>query len=293
MSATTRGILTLLVALLFFSLTDVIAKTLSQRVGSGMALWARYLGQTVLVTLIILPKGVQVLKTRYPGLQALRSLLLLSATGFFFTALSKIGLAEATAVFDINPVLITLGSALFLGERFGPRRAVAVVISLMGALIIIRPGTAVFDPAALLAVGAALCYTGYALLTRRVGRDEDIWTSLFYAALLGAVVITPAVPLFWVPPGNAEILLMLAIGGTAALGHLLLIRALQLAEASLIAPFGYASLLFATLWGVIIFGERPDAWTFTGMVVIVAAGLYVWHRETFSPASRPSHAPPI
>ena len=113
-----------------------------------------------------------------------------------------------------------------------------------------------------------------------MGRDEDAWTSLLYTAAFGAVVLSAVVPFFWVTPDPVAALLLLTLGSVGALGHFCLIRAFMVAEASLIAPFSYVGLLFATLWGMLVFAEVPDALTILGALVIVGAGIYVWHRET-------------
>lgn len=283
------GILLYLFAVLTMSVMDLIAKTLSQELPVVQVVWARYAGQTALVTLIVLPRIRQVARTRYPGLQFLRSLVLLMATSMFFMAVSRMGLAEATAIMDINPVLIALGAALFLGEHIGPRRLFGILAALTGALIVIRPGSAVFSPAALFPLAAALFYATFALITRRVGRDESVLTSLFYTALLGAAVLSVAVVPAWVTPSGKALVLMVLIGMIAALGQFLVIRAFTLAEASVVAPFSYVGLLFATFWGALFFDTLPDGPTIVGATIIVAAGLYVWHRESQEArrASRP------
>ncbi|TDL79596.1 DMT family transporter [Palleronia sediminis] len=281
-------------ALFFLSAMDAVAKRISIETNTAMALWARYLGQTLIVAAICLPRMPGVLFTRHPRLQVLRSMMMFGATGFFFTAITYLGLAEATALMEVSPVLITLGGALLLGERLGPRRVLGIAAALIGALIVIRPGTAVFTPAALLPLAAAICYAGYALTTRFVGRNEDAWTSLFYTAIFGAIVLSAALPLFWVRPGAGTVGLMLAIGFIGAAGQLLLIRALQAAEAGVVAPFGYSGLLFATFWGWLVFSELPDGATVIGMAVIAGAGLYVWYRETRAgaPVAVAAPAPP-
>jgi len=279
-SDTARGILLMIAAMFLFSGMDVCAKLIGHRTNTVMALWARYAGQTVIVTLLVLPRLNSVMKTNYPGLQLLRSIFLLVGTTCFFFGMVLIGLANAAAIFDINPVLITLAAALVLRESFGPRRLFGVLASLVGALIIIRPGSAVFSLAALLPLVAAVGYTCYAITTRFVGRDEDTWTSLFYTAAFGAVLLSFAVPFFWVPPDTQTIMLMLLIGAIGSIGHFCLIRAFSMTEASVLAPFAYVGLLFAILWGILIFGEYPDFYTYLGALVIVAAGIYVWHRET-------------
>ncbi len=136
-----------------------------------------------------------------------------------------------------------------------------------------------FSPWSLLPLGAAFCYAGYSLTTRYVGRSEDPWTSLLYAALFGAVILTAIVPFHWVEITPKVGGLMLLLAGLGTTGQLLLIRAFTAGEAAMLAPFGYAGLVFATVFGIVFFGDWPDAWTWTGALVIVGAGLYVWHRE--------------
>lgn len=271
--------LALLTALLFSGL-DALAKALVPDYPAVQLVWARYAGQTAIVGLLLLPRGRQGFVTRYPGAHAARSVFQFGATALFFSALAHIGLAEATAIMEIAPVLITLGAWAFLGERLGPRRLAGVGVALIGALIIIRPGIGVFQPAALLPVGAAVCYAGYAIITRKVGSDEPVMTALFYTALLGTAVTSALVPFVWEPVAAGDLARFVGLGLLGAAAQFCLIRAYALAEAAVIAPFGYVGLLFASVWGVALFDEVPDGWTVLGALAIVAAGLYVWHRET-------------
>lgn len=280
MNDTKLGILLMILTVFLFSIMDVMAKEIAHRTDTVMAIWARYLGQTVAVTLVVLPRLGQVLRTNYPWLQLLRSIFLLCATTCFFYGFVRIGLANAASLMALNPVLITLGAALFLGEKFGIRRAVAIAAAFLGALIILRPGGDMFQFAALFPLAAAVLYSSYALVTRFVGRDEDTWTSLLYTAVFGSVILSAVVPYFWVEPDSTATILMIIVGVIGAVGHYCLIRAFMIAEASTVAPFAYAGLLFATTWGIFIFDEFPPAATYLGAVVIVGAGIYVWHRET-------------
>lgn len=280
LSPTSTGIVLYILAVMSMSVMDLFAKLLSEHLPVIQVIWTRYAGQTLLVTALLLPRLGTVVRTRHPWLHFLRSLFLLLATSCFFFAISRMGLAEATAIIDVNPVLITLGAALFLGERFGLRRALGIGAALVGALIIIRPGSAVFSPVALLALAAAFFYAAFAIATRFLGRDENIWTSLFYTALLGALVLSVVVVPYWERPDTTALLLMVGVGLVSSLGQFLIIRALMLAEASAVAPFSYIGLLFATLWGMLFFDTFPDRATLIGGAVIVAAGIYVWHRET-------------
>ena len=161
-----RGILLMIVTVFFFTLMDVMGKAIAHRTDTVMALWARYTGQTTVVLLLVLPRMRSVLHTRYPGLQLLRSVFLLCATCCFFFGFVLIGLANAAAIMSVNPVLITLGAAIFLGERFGVRRAAGVGAALIGALIIIRPGSEVFSPYAVFPFAAAIMLPRPSSITR-------------------------------------------------------------------------------------------------------------------------------
>ncbi|WP_299149496.1 DMT family transporter [uncultured Tateyamaria sp.] len=275
-----RAILLMLGAIFCFGLMDVAVKAASPSTGVMTALWARYGGQFLIVLIIVAPRLRQVATTAHPKLQIARSVLLILATLFFFLALGRIGLAQATAVMALNPVLITLGGALFLNEALGVRRIGAIVTALIGALIIIRPGADVFQSAALLPLVAATCFAGHALVTRQLGQAEGVWTSMFYTGLIGAAVLSTIAPFSLVPLAPTAIVLLIAIGVLGTIGQLLLVRALSLAEAGLLAPFNYSGLIFAIIWGLVLFGERPDGATLFGALVIAGAGIYVWHRET-------------
>ena len=279
MTQTKLSVLLMIGSMLMFTLMDAVAKVLTQEIGVWPTLWTRYLGQAVLVFLIVLPRLGKIVKTSFPLLQLARSVFLMCATMCFFWGISNIGLAEATAIMDISPVLITLGAVLFLGERIGIRRVIGIIGALIGAMIVIRPGSDVFSVYALFPLGAAICFSGYNIITRFVGAREDPWTSLFYTALFGAIVFSTIVPFHWQPLSTFTITLMATLSVMATLAQWLLIKALSLGEASLLAPIGYIALIFATLWGFLLFGDLPDQWTVIGALVIVASGVYVWSRE--------------
>ena len=279
MKATSLPILLMIGAVFCFASMDATAKYLMKEIGPAQTIWARYTVQAVIVTVFILPKINVYGRTNYPKLQFLRSVALMMATTLFFFAFSRLGLAEASAIFNISPVLITLGAFLFLREQIGPRRLIGIIVSLLGALIIIRPGTGVFSIYALLPLGAAIFYSTYSLATRFVGTDESPWTSLFYSAIFGAICYSIYIAFYWNPMSNNAILLTIIIGLFGTAGHICLIRALTLGEASLVAPFIYTNLLFTTTWGFVLFGNLPDFWTIVGALIIVAAGIYVWARD--------------
>ncbi len=280
-AATRKGILFMLLAIVLFTTMDAAAKGLIERYPAAQVVWARFAGQTLIVLAVLRPRrALRALQSQHPWLHMVRSACQLGATALFFSSLAHIGLAEATALTDTNPVLITLGAALFLGEKLGLRRILGVIAAMTGALIIIRPGLSVFTPAALLPLGAAICYTGNALLTRHLGPKEGAATALLHAALFGCVLTTLALPFVWQPIARADIALFALLGLLGTGAQLCIIRSFSIAEASVVAPFAYLGIVFATLWGMALYGEFPDGYSMFGALVIVVAGLYVWHRET-------------
>ncbi len=279
--ATRRGILILILGIALFTTMDAVAKGLLQHYPTPQVIWARFIGQAVLVTLILGPSRIlPTLNSAYPLTHLARSAFQLGATGFFFFSLGYIGLAEATALADLNPLLISLGAALFLGETLGRWRIIGLGFALTGALIIIRPGAGIFTLAAVLPLGCAVSYAGSALLTRVVGQKEGPATAMLHAAFFGAIVTSLIVPFTWQPIALGDLPRYAALGilGTAA--QFCLIKAFSMAEASAIAPFSYLGIVFAMLWGIALYAEYPDFWTIIGALVIAASGLYVWHKET-------------
>jgi drug/metabolite transporter (DMT)-like permease len=280
---TARGILLMIAAILLFTTMDATAKGLIQRYPAPQVIWVRFAGQLLIVILLLRHHIGPVLRTRFPVLHFWRSASQFGATTFFFLSLPHIGLAEATAIADLNPVLITLGAALFLNEKLGPRRIAGVAVALVGALIVIRPGAGVFTWWALLPLLCALSYATSALLTRKIGAQESVWASMVYAALFGTIVAGMALPLLWQPVATEDLWRfgLIACLGTGA--QLCIIRSFSITEASVVAPFAYLGIVFAAGWGIVLYDQWPDRWTVIGALVIVGAGLYVWHRETKVP----------
>lgn len=270
----------MILAILAFTLLDASAKGLLQRYPAPQVIWARFLGQVLIVVLILRGRTLVMARTSYPGLHVLRAFFQVTTAALFFTSLNFIGLAEATALTDTSPVLVTLGAALFLGERLGPRRILAICVALVGAVIIVRPGGGVFTWWALMPLAAAVSFAANSLLTRRIGQYEPVWTAMLWGGIFGTLAFTLFLPTNWVPVAAADLPLFIFVGCIGTLGQVLMIRSLSIAEAGTVAPFTYIGVVFATLWGALFFSEYPDVWTVTGALVIVGAGLYVWHRET-------------
>ena len=285
--------LALILAMLLFTCMDLFAKSLMQTYPVGQIVWARYTSQTLLMVAIFAPSLLRRLRTKHLKIQLLRSILLLGATSSFFTALTFMPIAEVVAVFEVAPLLITILGAVVLREAVGPRRWAAVLIGLVGALVIIRPGMDVFQPAALLALLAASCMACYQIATRYLGSGDPIWTTMLYASGIGAILSTLALPFFWQTPALADVPLMLSFGWIGFVGHLILIYALGQAPASTLAPFNYVGFVWALALGYLVFGELPDAVTFIGAAIIVCSGLYVWHRERVRRVKHTAAAPTV
>jgi drug/metabolite transporter (DMT)-like permease len=214
-------------------------------------------------------------------------IMLAAALPFGFLAGSKVAvgcclLAGAAGMYfflrrwNAGGLAAWLGAALFLGERLTPARIIAVVVSMIGALIILRPGFGVFTPAALLPLGCAVCFAGNALMTRRLGRNEPAWTSLFYAAWFGTGMLTVALLFVWQPLPMDDLWRYILLGLIGTASQAVVIMAFSRSEAGLLAPFGYLGIVFASIWSTLIYSAPPDGPTIIGALVIICAGLYVW-----------------
>lgn len=274
-----QGIAWMLLTSFMFVTLDALAKQLTQVYPVPQVVWARYVFHVLILAVFLGRRLRATLRTRRLGLQLLRSLFLLGATGLFFSALSFIQLAEASAIMFVAPLLVTALAVPLLGERVGPRRWASVLVGFLGALIIIRPGGGTVQIAALFALGAAGSYALYQITTRLLSHSAAPLTTLAYSAALGALVSSAAVPFFWVAPDFTGWVTMVGLGLIGGLGHFTLIKAFEAAPAATVTPFGYASLIWATLYGFLMFGDLPDLWTVVGAAIIAGSGLYIFHRE--------------
>lgn len=276
-----KGIVLMILAVGAFALMDTIAKYLSRYYPVPVIVWARYaLNLVVLCVFLVATRRVDVWRAKRPGIQLARGLLLATATVFFFSSLKVLPLAEAAAVGFVMPLFVVALAVPMLRERLDTARLIAIAVGLAGALAIVRPGSGVFTWFALLPICTAFFNALYQVLTRMVAGVDKPFTSLFYGSLVGAVVLSAAVPFFWqAPQGLWHWSLLLLIGVLATLGHLALIRAFDYAGASLLAPFVYTQLVWVMLLGWIVFGDFPDGWSLAGMAIIVASGLYLANQQ--------------
>jgi drug/metabolite transporter (DMT)-like permease len=278
-----RGIVLILIAVAIFAAMDTTAKYLSRFYPVPGIVWMRYAVNLAVLCGLLAARGeMRYMRTSRPGIQVMRGMLLGLATMLFFFAISVMPLAEAAAVGFVMPLVVAILAVPMLRERMDMARLLAALVGLAGALIIVRPGSAVFTPYALLPLAMAVFNALYHILTRKVAGLEPPLTSLFYGALVGAVMFAPAVPLaFELPQGPLHWSLFLMLGVLASIGHFILIRAYELAPATLLAPFHYSVLVWVMLSGYLLFGDFPDAWSLAGMAIIVMSGLYLANRQRY------------
>ena len=268
-----------LVAMFCFISMDAVAKWLTGQIDLVMIVWGRYAAQTLLLALIFGTSFPRRLRTRHVGLQTSRSLLLLTATFFFFAGLEALPLSETTAIFFVAPLIVVALAGPLLGEPIGLFRWSAVAVGFGGMLIIQQPGAATFQWASLLPFAAATCYALQQIATRKVTAGDAATTTLIFTTLAGTLVVSCIAPFFWETPDWRQVLAMLAMGALGGLGHFAMIVALTRAPASALAPFDYSSLIWAALIGVIVFDEVLPPNTLAGAAIIAAAGLFVIWRE--------------
>lgn len=281
------GVALMLAAMMVVPLMDGIAKHLSATFSVAQVTWARYFFHLVILLPVVLWRhGAAALLLRRPVLQIARGGFLLGSTLLFFGAIAVMPIADAIALVFVAPLIVTALSPLVLGERVGIRRWLAVIVGFLGVLVIVRPGMSAFHWGMLLALGAGSIYAFYSLATRRLSGSAPPLVTLTYTALLGAVVMSAVVPFFWKTPTTTEFAWMVLMGAVAAAGHFLIIKSFEYAEASLLAPLGYSEIISATAVGYLAFGDFPDEWTWAGVAVIIASGIYVSLRERKAPPFR-------
>lgn len=269
----------MLLATLLWVGSDTLVKYLSATYSMPQILWARYAFHVVLVALFLGRRLPGAMRSRRPGMQLARSALTLVSTGMFFYALRFIPIADANAVFIVNPIFVTALAVPLLGEAVGWRRWLSVAAGLIGALIIIRPGTGVMHWAIFLALAAASINAVYQIATRFLSRFDRAVITVVYTPLVGFAATSAAVPFFWHQPDLQGWLMMGALGASSGAAHSALVKAYEAAPAAAVTPFGYTSLVWAVLFGFVVFGDLPDRWTVIGAAVITLSGLYIFRRE--------------
>ena len=275
------GIGLMLLAMAVLPGIDVIAKFMGQNgVPVMQIVWARlFFGAVLTLPFAARHTGLRGLIPQQPAINTLRASLLIAAAFFFFSSLKFLPIADALAIFFVQPLVVTALSPLILGEKIGLRRWAAVGVGFIGTLIIIRPASAAINPGSLLALAAGTSLALYFLLTRRIsGRTKAIVTT-FHTNAIGGVIATVLVASVWKAPTPSEWLQFLALAAIANIGHYCIVRAYDHAEASLLAPLAYTEMVTSTILGLIFFGDFPDRWTLVGVAILISSAIYISMRE--------------
>tara|TARA_B100000287_G_scaffold167866_1_gene158393 strand:- start:133 stop:972 length:840 start_codon:yes stop_codon:yes gene_type:complete len=259
---------------------DTIAKYLSSEISFFQITWARYFF-TVFWTLPLMffffRKNLK--WSENPKLQILRGVTLLSANICFFYSISIISMAKALTLAFIAPLVTTALSTIILGENVGIKRWSAVIVGFIGSLVVIRPGLIEFNLATLAALGTGFFYGVYLIITRKLHTVDNPLLTLLITGVVGAIISSLFVPIIWINLSQSQWLWLALMGIFACLGHLLLIYSLRYADASKLAPFGYFEIVTTIILGYYFFQDFPDIWTFTGLLIIISSGVYVFNRE--------------
>ena len=276
------AILLILASIGLITVVDTIAKYLTSNLHAFEIVWGYFLGMLLPIVIYTVVNGAYRrgrLRTRRPVLQLARSGLLVLSIAMLFIGLTYLPIAEATAISFMSPLFIVALSVPLLHERVGAHRWIAVLIGLAGVLVIVRPGGGIAHWAAFMPLISAFAFAAYQISTRVLAATDPVFTTLFYTGAGGFFWTCLLVPFVWTAPTAIEWGTFIGFGSLGVAAHLCLIRAFELAQASLLAPFNYSKLIWATAAGYLVFGDIPSLNTLAGCALIISSGLYVVWRE--------------
>jgi len=271
-----------LATVLLFPMLNATVKVLGSDYSVWQIIWVRSIMHLIVMVALCAPGYglLRVFTTTKPFLQLTRSALQVGAMYFFITALAVLPLATVTSITFTAAFMAVMLSIPVLGERVGIRRWLAVLVGFGGAIVIIRPGGDLATEPSLMALGAALCYALFQILTRKLAPHDDSRTTAVYTVVVTLIVSSAIAPFgFSWPDETNTWLLFLALGVFGGISHFFLIKAYETGEASVLSPFDYGQLVGATLLGYLIWGDFPDGWTWLGIAIIISSGIYIAHRE--------------
>lgn len=270
-----RGITFIVGAVMCFAALDTTTKLVALAAPAAMAVWTRFLFQTIVTCAALLPsRGIAMFRTHNPALQCLRGLLLLICSVSAFYSLLFMPVGEFTAIIMITPLIITVIAALLLRESVSWLRWFCLVGGLVGCLVVIRPGSAVFHWAMLLPLLLVAANTGYQVLTSHLTKTDNPGTMHFYTGLFGFLMASLALPFVWLALPWSVWGTLILIGAFSTVGHFLLILAYARAPVVVLTPYLYLQVGFAALGGWLAFTHLPDHWSMTGIVIISISGVF-------------------
>ncbi len=276
------GILLMIITTIVFASQDGLSKYLATEYNVYMVVMIRYWFFAAFVISMSSRRtgGIKrVAKTKSPILQIFRSVILVAEMCITILAFTLLGLAETHSIFASYQLFIEMLSGPILGEYVGWRRWLAISVVFIGILIILNPGNGIFSPYALVPLAGAILFALYGLLTRYVGQYDNSSTSFFWTGVVGSIAMTVVGLNFWDPVSKSDWSIMLLLSASGVVGHYLLIKCYEVAEASAVQPFAYLQLIWASMIGIIIFGEQITTNVLIGACIIVGAGLFTLWRE--------------
>ncbi len=277
------GILLMLSAVTIFAVQDGFSRHLAETYNVFMVIMVRYWFFAGFVILLALrrPEGFRAaIRTRHPFLHLARASLLIAEVCIIVQGYTLIGLINSHAIFAVCPLLVAALSVPLLGERVQWQNWLAIGIGLTGVLIILKPGSGVFSLASLLPFTAALMFALYSILTRLTTRDEPAFVSLFWAGLIGGVLISAVGIPSWEAMSGFDWVNMTVYALLALLANWMLIKCYEVTEAAKVQPFAYLQIVLVTIIGIAVYDEDLRLSVVIGTAVVVAAGLYtLWHSQ--------------
>lgn len=273
------GIFWMCSSMLLFVCMDGATKYLIRTYPIAEVIWVRFVFHLLFMVPLMAGRFPVLAKTRSPGLQVLRGVMVILTNVAIIVALQVLPLAEVSVLSSVSPLIVTALSVPLLGEKVGARRWIGVAIGFAGVVLVVRPGGDLIHWAAIFPLLGSISYAINQISTRRLGGIDHPLTTVFYTALVGVASTSVIVPFLWVPPDAMGWALMGGIGLLSLGGHIFSARAFQAAPAAAVSPFNYSSLVWATAVGYVVFGDLPDGWTVVGATIIVASGLYVLDRQ--------------
>ncbi len=274
------GIVAMLVAMALLPASDAMSKHLAAIYPPEQVAWVRNaVHAALMLPYMIGYRHLLRVSRRRAGMHLLRGVAFVLMTLCYIAALAWMPLANALAIVFLFPLAVTAVSSVFMGERVGAVRWLAVAVGLCGILLVVRPGYGPFNPGIGFAIGAALMTALYILMTRSMSAQTPRGLLLAVPAWIGTIVLIPVLPWRWTAPAPLDWAMMAAVGGIAALAHFLIIVAYSRAEASAVAPLSYLQIVFGVLIGILVFGDVPDALTTLGIGIVLASGIVISLRE--------------
>ena len=274
------GISLMSAAMAINSSKDGIAKLLAGSYSPLTLLFIQFVATSIILAPIVAKQsGIHHLVPNSLIPQILRSTFVALGVGLFYWAVNFIDIADATAMVFIAPLIVTALSPSILSEPIGFKRTCAVIIGFIGVLIILRPSFDGERTGYFIALGAGIFIAAYYITNRKLANEASVLASTFYTSSLGTIMLVPLLWYFWTMPLINDIWMLLGFAVLATLGQIFMIGAFSLAAASIIAPFVYTQIIWATIIGYLLFDAFPDEWSWFGILIVVAAGIYIAIRE--------------